>query len=265
MSNYTRALLRMGRDAQVPSPELKASTEPSESTEATKEERKEGVAQRIRRAPGALEASRDTTPPLGLLVRSGFLDRLRAVPTAEPLDGPCVVFSSVTGGDDVRRVAKGLIGEALQRRLHVTVAEASSEGPLLLREQLSTREELEVKEYTISESKETGDTFTRANAVFREWIEKARRDNDLTIIEGPPLSRSLDAALVARYCDGLVLVARQGLTQRSELVSASDRVQATGCRVVGVVLLGARSWLPGWLDRLIAEWILRPGTASAVR
>ncbi len=50
------------------------------------------------------------------------------------------------------------------------------------------------------------------------------------------MQRSVDAVLLGAACDGLVLVAEDGVTDRSALRAAADRARDSGCRPLGVVL-----------------------------
>jgi hypothetical protein len=83
------------------------------------------------------------------------------------------------------------------------------------------------------------------------WLEH-HAAADLVLIEGPPLDGSIDAALLARACDGMILVAERGVTERTALQHAADRARTAGCRLFGVVLTGRREPMPSWLRRLAA-------------
>ncbi len=74
----------------------------------------------------------------------------------------------------------------------------------------------------------------------------------LTIIQAPPLLHSVDAALVARACNGLVLVVEPLHTAREMLRTAVERARTADCRILGLAISGAREWLPRWLRRLFA-------------
>jgi hypothetical protein len=73
---------------------------------------------------------------------------------------------------------------------------------------------------------------------FAQWLHLAAYA-DLVIVEGHPLCRSIDAALLARSCDGLVIVVRPAVTLRQDLRQAVERARAAGCRVLGLVMHGA--------------------------
>lgn len=83
------------------------------------------------------------------------------------------------------------------------------------------------------------------------WLSTASRAADAILIQGAPLTESVDAALLARVCDGLVLIAQAGVTDRGELQQVAERVHAAGCTVLGTVLTGTTTHLPSWVRRLI--------------
>jgi len=82
------------------------------------------------------------------------------------------------------------------------------------------------------------------------WVDRVTSTHDLVVLEGPPLSESIDAALLACACDGLVIVADAEVTPRAALQAAAERAQTAGCRTLGVVMSGTKEHLPGWVRRL---------------
>jgi Mrp family chromosome partitioning ATPase len=83
------------------------------------------------------------------------------------------------------------------------------------------------------------------------WVGRAAPGVDLVVLIGPPLAASIDAALLASACDGLVIVAESEKTERAALQTAAERARATGCRTLGVVMHGTKEQLPGWMRRLM--------------
>jgi hypothetical protein len=90
-----------------------------------------------------------------------------------------------------------------------------------------------------------------AEEVARRWLEDAISGHDLLIVEAPPLSASVDAALLGRACSGLVLVAEALATARQDLGQAAETARLADCPLLGLVLTGSRDWLPGWLSRIM--------------
>lgn len=71
---------------------------------------------------------------------------------------------------------------------------------------------------------------------MREALERLGADFDFMIIDGPPLSASLEVASLGRTADGVVFIVRAGSTARSAVRKGVDRVRRLGCNLVGVVL-----------------------------
>jgi hypothetical protein len=88
---------------------------------------------------------------------------------------------------------------------------------------------------------------------FTTWIDRVAPASDLVIMTGPPLATSIDAALLACACDGLVIVAESEVTERAALQVAAERARIAGCKTLGVVMHGSKDRLPGWLRRLMGE------------
>jgi hypothetical protein len=85
------------------------------------------------------------------------------------------------------------------------------------------------------------------------WIDRVAPHSDLVIVTGPPLATSIDAALLACACDGLVIVAESEVTERAALQVAAERARIAGCKTLGVVMHGAKDRMPGWLRRLMGD------------
>ncbi|MFQ5667102.1 MAG: hypothetical protein ACE5I7_11800 [Candidatus Binatia bacterium] len=90
-----------------------------------------------------------------------------------------------------------------------------------------------------------------AQVELTDWLEGATRTADVTIIEAPSLSESVDAALLARACSGLVIVAQTAVTRRDTLELAAERARQVGCRTFGVVMYGSEKRVPAWVRHLL--------------
>jgi non-specific protein-tyrosine kinase len=69
-----------------------------------------------------------------------------------------------------------------------------------------------------------------------ELIEALKAQADLVLFDTPPLLVFADAALLARVCDGTLLVARARFTRIGALVRALEQIDQAGARLLGVVL-----------------------------
>jgi hypothetical protein len=86
---------------------------------------------------------------------------------------------------------------------------------------------------------------------FGAWIDRVAPRSDLVVMTGPPLATSIDAALLACACDGLVIVAESEVTERAALQVAAERARIAGCKTLGVVMHGTKDRLPGWIRRFV--------------
>jgi hypothetical protein len=83
------------------------------------------------------------------------------------------------------------------------------------------------------------------------WLARVAPRAGLVIIQAPPLSESIAGALLARACDGLLIVAEMERTPREELRVAADRARLAGCALVGVVMVAGPERAPAWFRRLM--------------
>jgi capsular exopolysaccharide synthesis family protein len=72
-------------------------------------------------------------------------------------------------------------------------------------------------------------------------LEQARERADLVLIDSPPVVAVSDGLPLAVHADGVLLVARFGVTQRRSVIRASELLEKAGARVIGVVLNGLSS------------------------
>ena len=69
-------------------------------------------------------------------------------------------------------------------------------------------------------------------------LELARERADVVLIDAPPVLAVADCLPLCRYVDGVILVARFGITRRRSLIRAKAQLGRVGARVVGVVING---------------------------
>ena len=65
---------------------------------------------------------------------------------------------------------------------------------------------------------------------------RSKKTFDYIIIDTPPLGSVIDAAVVAKRCDGSVLVLEADRTPKSMAKSVKEQLQAANPNIVGVVL-----------------------------
>jgi len=214
------------------------------------------VPTRDRSQASAPQGTSSTVPappaaPLSALALTAYgtlFDNLRALANGRPIRA--LVFASASVEESPGPVITGLAAEALRlgRRVVIAVLTESAGRSLLQRRPCES-----------DQGTGAGDALSldlsspEWQAVFEDWLCHAAAGADLVIIEGRPLGQSIDAALIARACDGLVLVARAQVTPRQALRAAAERARTVGCRTLGVVMHGTTDHLPAWLRRATGE------------
>lgn len=71
---------------------------------------------------------------------------------------------------------------------------------------------------------------------FGDLIRTLRESYDYVLIDTPPLGVVTDCAVVAKHCDGIVLVVESGAISYRLLQKVKAQLEATGTRILGVIL-----------------------------
>lgn len=72
--------------------------------------------------------------------------------------------------------------------------------------------------------------------LFDQMIEILKEEFDYVIIDTPPVTVAMDANIVGRKSDGVVLVVRNEFTKKKIIKRAKVELERNGSRIVGVVL-----------------------------
>ncbi|MBS3975466.1 MAG: CpsD/CapB family tyrosine-protein kinase [Syntrophomonadaceae bacterium] len=75
---------------------------------------------------------------------------------------------------------------------------------------------------------------------IRPLIEELKNRHEFVIFDGPPLIAVTDAALLAPWVDGVLLVIEAGKTRIDMVQEARSIIQNAGARLIGCVLNGVR-------------------------
>lgn len=59
---------------------------------------------------------------------------------------------------------------------------------------------------------------------------------DYVLVDTPPVGLVIDAAQIARHCDGSLIVVGYNTVHRQELIHVRDQIEQTGCPILGAVL-----------------------------
>ena len=74
------------------------------------------------------------------------------------------------------------------------------------------------------------------SARFQKLVDDLAEQFDYVIIDAPPIGMVIDAAQIAKYVDGTVLVVAYNSVRRQELIDAKEQIAATGCPILGAVM-----------------------------
>jgi len=69
-----------------------------------------------------------------------------------------------------------------------------------------------------------------------DLVATARENYDVIVVDTPPVNSVVDAAILTRHCDGVLLVARAGVTGRDALVFAMEQLRIVRAPIIGAVL-----------------------------
>lgn len=72
--------------------------------------------------------------------------------------------------------------------------------------------------------------------LFTKLLEHAKAFYDYVIIDTPPMANLIDGAIVARHCDGVVMVIESGAISYRLEQRVKEQLEKSGCRILGVVL-----------------------------
>ncbi len=72
--------------------------------------------------------------------------------------------------------------------------------------------------------------------LFAQLLEEQRDNYDYIIIDAPPLGSVIDAALIARYVDGAIIVVESAVISYKMLQRVKEQLEKSECRILGVVL-----------------------------
>lgn len=71
---------------------------------------------------------------------------------------------------------------------------------------------------------------------FGEMMRRVEDQFDFILVDAPPVGTIIDAAEIAKNCDGSVFVVKYNAVSRRELANARVQLEMSGCKTLGVVL-----------------------------
>lgn len=84
---------------------------------------------------------------------------------------------------------------------------------------------------------------------FEKMLQWARTEYDYVLIDTPPIGNVIDAAIVAKECDGAVMVVASGATSYRMTQRVKQQLEKSGCRILGAVLNKVGGELSGYYGK----------------
>jgi succinoglycan biosynthesis transport protein ExoP len=78
-----------------------------------------------------------------------------------------------------------------------------------------------------------------ANGAFSIFINKLRKKYNIILLDSPPVLPVADAAILSGQLDGTIIVERELVSRRANIIDALARLDSAGGRVLGTVFLGS--------------------------
>ena len=80
-----------------------------------------------------------------------------------------------------------------------------------------------------------------ANGAFETCIRELRKQYNIILLDSSPLLPVADAAILSSQVDGTIMVERELVSRRADVISALDRLASAGGRLLGTVFIGSSS------------------------
>lgn len=86
-----------------------------------------------------------------------------------------------------------------------------------------------------------GSTFEgMANGAFKACLSQLRRHYDIVLLDSSPILPVADATIISGQVDGTIMVERELVSRRANVVDALARLDSAGGRLMGTVFVGSR-------------------------
>jgi len=87
---------------------------------------------------------------------------------------------------------------------------------------------------------EDGAVFEQtANGAFKAFISQLRKEYNIILLDSPPILPVADAAILAGQVDGTIIVEREIVSRRANIIDALARLDSAGGRLLGTVFIGS--------------------------
>ena len=72
--------------------------------------------------------------------------------------------------------------------------------------------------------------------LMKQLLDRAEREYDYIFVDTPPVGALIEGAIIAKYCDGVILVIRSGMVSYKKVQQVKKQIEKSGCRILGAVL-----------------------------
>lgn len=91
--------------------------------------------------------------------------------------------------------------------------------------------------YMVPVGREVSNSLSLLNTPrFGQLLDRLASQADFVLVDAPPMGVIIDAAEIARYCDGTLLAVKYNAISRRELTDVKRQLEMTGCPILGAVL-----------------------------
>lgn len=74
------------------------------------------------------------------------------------------------------------------------------------------------------------------SARFKALLDESKQQYDYILVDTPPVGIVIDAAMIAPYCDGAIMVVSLDDVGARAIRAAQMQIEKSGCRILGVIL-----------------------------
>ena len=91
--------------------------------------------------------------------------------------------------------------------------------------------------YLVPAGKSVSNSLPLLNSArFEILMRNLGEQFDFVIVDAPPVGMVIDAAQIAKYCDGTLLAVGYNTVRRQEIIDVKAQIDQTGCPILGTVL-----------------------------
>ena len=84
---------------------------------------------------------------------------------------------------------------------------------------------------------------------FEELMKQVRETYDYVIVDTPPLGRVIDAAVIAKQCDGVAMIISNSKVHYKDAQNVVDIINKSGCKMLGVIRNSTKRQKSGYYYR----------------